>query len=111
MRRCDSKRVVERDRRVAGTTPSSRALGRIITAPNGRDRAATRIYETDGEVDMAAIETIAQRAKRELDLQLDEELEGTFPASDPPKITRFSAKSRVIADRQRKSATVPKDES
>ena len=60
---------------------------------------------------MAAIETIAQRAKRELDLQLDEELEGTFPASDPPKITRFSAKSRGIADRQPKSATVPKDES
>ena len=60
---------------------------------------------------MAAIETFAQRAKRELDLQLDEELEGTFPASDPPKITRFSAKSRGVADRTRKSATVPKDDS
>ena len=39
---------------------------------------------------MAVRETFAQRKKRELDLQLDEELEGTFPASDPPKITRFS---------------------
>jgi len=38
-------------------------------------------------------DTLTQREKRELDLRLDEELEGTFPASDPPKITRFSAKS------------------
>lgn len=27
--------------------------------------------------------------KKECDLQLDAELEGTFPASDPLKITRF----------------------
>jgi PAS domain S-box-containing protein len=53
---------------------------------------------------------LAQRAKRELDLQLNEELEGTFPASDPPKVTRFSTKSRGIPSQQRKSATVPKDE-
>jgi hypothetical protein len=32
-----------------------------------------------------------QRDKRKLDLQLDRELEGTFPASDPLKITRFSS--------------------
>jgi hypothetical protein len=60
---------------------------------------------------MTTIDTFAQRAKRELDLQLDEELKGTFPASDPPKITRFSTQSRGIANQQRKSATVPKDES
>ena len=72
-------------------------------------RAAIQMYETDGELEMAAIETFAQRAKRELDLQLDEELEGTFPASDPPKITRFSAKPRGVAER--KSATAPKDDS
>ena len=59
---------------------------------------------------MAARETFAQREKRELDLQLDEELEGTFPASDPPKITRFSAKSRSVTDRTRKNATVPKSD-
>jgi len=35
-------------------------------------------------------ETLKQQDKRKLDLQLDEELEGTFPASDPLKITRFS---------------------
>ena len=29
-------------------------------------------------------------AMKECDLQLDMELEGTFPASDPLKITRFS---------------------
>jgi hypothetical protein len=54
---------------------------------------------------MAARETFAQRQKRELDLQLDEELEGTFPASDPPKITRSSVNSRNVADRTRKNAT------
>ena len=59
---------------------------------------------------MAARETFAQRVKRELDLQLDEELEGTFPASDSPKITRFSAKSHSVADRTQKNATVPKND-
>ena len=38
-----------------------------------------------------AKETGKQRDKRELDLQLDRELESTFPASDPLKITRFSS--------------------
>jgi hypothetical protein len=53
---------------------------------------------------MTAKETPSQREKRELDRQLDEELEGTFPASDPPKITRFAAKSRSVADRTGKNA-------
>jgi hypothetical protein len=38
----------------------------------------------------AANETLSQDEKRQLDLRLDEELQGTFPASDPLKITRFS---------------------
>jgi hypothetical protein len=33
-------------------------------------------------------ETPEQRRKRELDEELDRQLEQTFPASDPPKITR-----------------------
>lgn len=33
-------------------------------------------------------ETRAQREKRELDEELNRQLEQTFPASDPPKITR-----------------------
>jgi hypothetical protein len=37
-------------------------------------------------------ETVQQRDKRRLDLQLDRELEGTFPASDPLTITRFPQK-------------------
>jgi hypothetical protein len=37
-----------------------------------------------------ANETIKQQDKRELDIQLDQELEGTFPASDPLKITGFA---------------------
>jgi hypothetical protein len=58
----------------------------------------------DGEIPMTAKETPSQREKRELDRQLDEELEGTFPASDPPKITRFAARSRSVADRTGKNA-------
>ena len=34
------------------------------------------------------IETREQREKRELDEELDRQLKQTFPASDPPKITR-----------------------
>ena len=59
---------------------------------------------------MVARETSAQREKRELDRQLDEELDGTFPASDPLKITRFTAKSRTAADRKRKDASDEKDD-
>lgn len=58
---------------------------------------------------MAAVESFAQREKRELNLRLDEELEGTFPASDPPTITRFSAKSHR-SDRQRKIVPAPRSE-
>jgi hypothetical protein len=39
-----------------------------------------------------ARETVKQRDKRKLDLQLDRELEGTFPASNPLTITRFPHK-------------------
>ena len=34
------------------------------------------------------IETQEEREKRELDEELNRQLEQTFPASDPPKITR-----------------------
>ena len=51
-----------------------------------------------------AKETLKQREKRKLDLQLDEELEGTFPASDPLKVTRYSGESpclrKTVAERQ-----------
>jgi hypothetical protein len=43
-------------------------------------------------------ETREQRAKRETDLRLDRELEDTFPASDPLKITRNPPKSRSRRD-------------
>ena len=33
-------------------------------------------------------ETREQREKRELDEEFDRQLEQTFPASDPPKVTR-----------------------
>jgi hypothetical protein len=44
-------------------------------------------------------ETREQREKRELDEQLDRELEQTFPASDPPKITR-SVRAKPIDSKQ-----------
>jgi hypothetical protein len=53
-------------------------------------------------------ETLKQREKRKLDLQLDEELEGTFPASDPLKITRYSSETPAPADRR--GAPVPRSE-
>lgn len=39
-------------------------------------------------------ESFNERDKREMDLQLDKELEDTFPASDPLTITRFPPKRR-----------------
>jgi len=48
---------------------------------------------------MTAKDTFARREKERLDRQLDEELEGTFPASDPPKITRSSVNASDTAVR------------
>jgi hypothetical protein len=50
-------------------------------------------------------ETLKQRDKRKLDLQLDEELEGTFPASDPLKITRYSSETPAPATPSRSTDT------
>jgi hypothetical protein len=80
-------------------------------ASNPRHSGPAPMYETNGGLVMAARETSAQREKKELDRQLDEELHGTFPASDPLKITRFSAKPRSTADRRQKDATVRKNDS
>lgn len=33
-----------------------------------------------------------------LERELDEELEETFPASDPPKVTRVPRRSQIISD-------------
>jgi hypothetical protein len=57
---------------------------------------------------MSAKDTLTQREKREIDRRLNEELEGTFPASDAPKITRSSAKSPSVVVRTRRNARVPK---
>ena len=46
-----------------------------------------------------ANETKEERIKRELDLELDRELENTFPASDAPKITRRAAAFKEAAGR------------
>ena len=39
-----------------------------------------------------------EERREELDRDLDEELEGTFPASDPPKVTRVPPKSQITGD-------------
>jgi len=41
-------------------------------------------------------EPFDERDKRELDMQLDRELEDTFPASDPLTITRFPRRRRSV---------------
>jgi hypothetical protein len=40
----------------------------------------------------------AEDQREELDRELDEELEGTFPASDPPKITRVPRQSQITGE-------------
>jgi hypothetical protein len=39
-----------------------------------------------------------ERTNEELDLELDRELEDTFPASDPPKVTRVPRAGQIISD-------------
>jgi hypothetical protein len=36
--------------------------------------------------------------REELDRELDEELDDTFPASDPPKVTRVPSGGRITGD-------------
>lgn len=48
-------------------------------------------------------ETPEQRSRRELDEQLNEQLEQSFPASDAPKITRRSPAKARTKSRGRKS--------
>lgn len=57
---------------------------------------------------MITKKALLRQEKRELDRRLDEELEGTFPASDPPKITRSSVKFPTVADRKQRNAAVAK---
>jgi hypothetical protein len=49
-------------------------------------------------------ETRAQRKKQELDEELNRQLEQTFPASDPPKITRTPQLDHLSEDRMRRVA-------
>ncbi|MBM6595697.1 hypothetical protein [Microvirga pudoricolor] len=39
-----------------------------------------------------------EELQRELDRELDAELEDTFPASDPPQVTRIPARSQYTGD-------------
>ena len=45
-------------------------------------------------------ETKQERTKRKLDLELDRELEDTFPASDALKITRGSVTEKPVTPEQ-----------
>ena len=40
-------------------------------------------------------ETREEREKRELDKELDRQLEQTFPASDPPKVMRSTPSTQI----------------
>lgn len=37
-----------------------------------------------------------EKSKEELDAELNEQLEDSFPASDPPKVTRIPAGSQIV---------------
>lgn len=50
-----------------------------------------------------------ETGRESLDRELDFELEGTFPASDPPKITRSSPRSQITPDRHREDESGGKD--
>jgi hypothetical protein len=46
-------------------------------------------------------ETREQREKRELDDELNRQLKETFPASDPPKVTRSIPASQITPRRRK----------
>jgi hypothetical protein len=50
-----------------------------------------------------AKKTQQERSRQKLDLELDRELEGTFPASDPLKITRKRPPQPKVSRRRRRS--------
>lgn len=58
-------------------------------------------------------ESINERDKRQLDLQLDRELLDTFPASDPLSITRFPRERRMTEKPRMRgnAASAPSDSS
>ncbi|WP_457089653.1 hypothetical protein [Microvirga sp. P5_D2] len=39
-----------------------------------------------------------EEEREALDRELDEELDETFPASDPPKVTRVPSRDRITGD-------------
>ena len=56
-----------------------------------------------------AKETLELQDKKNLDLQLDRELEGTFPASDPLTITRYPYRRRSVKPSIDSNATERRD--
>jgi hypothetical protein len=44
--------------------------------------------------------TPEEEEREALDRELDEELDDTFPASDPPKITRVPSRDRITGDEE-----------
>jgi hypothetical protein len=68
-----------------------------VTTLNYRNGSAIPLDDRQMEIYAMSkeIETQEQREKRELDEELNRQLEQTFPASDPPKITRTAAAKRA----------------
>lgn len=65
----------------------------------------TEVDHGETEVGMSK-QTLEEQKKRELDLELDRELESTFPASDALKITRRPPESRP--HREQPSEDIPR---
>jgi hypothetical protein len=76
-------------------------VGREVCRKDGsaasvlQDRQNGKYLKTGISIVSRKTETREQREKRELDEELERQLEQTFPASDPPKITRTAAAKRI----------------
>lgn len=76
--------IVERMRNLGGPTRRHRASSMLGFVSPRRSHGA----QNGGRAMPKENETREQREKREVDDELNRQLEETFPASDPPKITR-----------------------
>jgi hypothetical protein len=73
----------------------ARASGRFRRRVRVEHRGAVEERKDGARAMPKEKETREQREKRELDDELDRQLQETFPASDPPKITRSTPATQI----------------
>ena len=96
IKRCERTRNLGRPRRVASDQVSRGGLPADTIAFRSEARIVAGQEAQHGGHSMSKqAEMREQREKRELDDELNRQLEETFPASDPPKVTRSSPASQI----------------